>query len=720
MQNVQDRVIQKINREIGSDIQNFHKSVYLVQHYRQKFHDIEGKLDFANDNYSSNIKIALKKQEKAKQTIDFEIAKIDDFDEKLGKKCKESKKLLEDLSPTLDNVKQLENLVEYLRIVQDIQEINNALSSAIKGKDETKIVSLYLSLNGEMNSNNSIVGRLQNVEAHHMKTYATRTAVYWYENIKEKFSSELMAVLKQIKWPHKEQVLDTFSPSKENLNKMTTLAEYLFLIRSPFEDSDELVVITPSIVCPPISITNEVLLRQFRQRFFYHFTGSRQTNRLDKPEWYFTQILNWAKDNHLFVGKHFQPAAVRAGHVNYNVRLEFVRGLVQLAIEKMAIDIEVISRDEHLFAHLLDETLAFEHELRDSIGYPASFPSAISVITQPQYLLKWISIEERFSADKMDFMLQSPGAWEFTDPCNLEELKIPKCADHFIRLLDAIKDRYSCLTQPGHQMQFLNLQLELIDNFRRRLAQLDGCGSVDRPKILNAINYITSVLREWGENVHYLHLHAALVGPHATEIESVFDTPVDELEQWQRKLVKELASKLVDEIKAKSMAYRHDNWVSFAEQNSKEPFILSTTAGEMFQVMMTTLHNLENDLSMNLFIITLRLIAHHLDDFFIDSMVMNTKFSVGGASQFQYDMTRNLFPLFGQYVRRSDLLFKKINDACILLCMPMGNAILLRQTLKDNSENDAKFKALKELGVLNFQPEACIDILERRTDIRTF
>lgn len=207
------------------------------------------------------------------------------------------------------------------------------------------------------------------------------------------------------------------------------------------------------------------------------------------------------------------------------------------------------------------------------------------------------------SADKMDFMLQSPGAWEFTDPCNLEELKIPKCADHFIRLLDAIKDRYSCLTQPGHQMQFLNLQLELIDNFRRRLAQLDGCGSVDRPKILNAINYITSVLREWGENVvrdltsfkhlnstnkllfqHYLHLHAALVGPHATEIESVFDTPVDELEQWQRKLVKELASKLVDEIKAKSMAYRHDNWVSFAEQNSKEPFILSTTAGEMFQV----------------------------------------------------------------------------------------------------------------------------------------
>lgn len=72
-----------------------------------------------------------------------------------------------------------------------------------------------------------------------------------------------------------------------------------------------------------------------------------------------------------------------------------MRGLVQLTIEKLIADIEEISRDENLFAHLLDETLAFEAELRENFGYPASFPSAICVITQPVYLLKWISLEER-------------------------------------------------------------------------------------------------------------------------------------------------------------------------------------------------------------------------------------------------------------------------------------------------------------------------------------
>lgn len=56
-------------------------------------------------------------------------------------------------------------------------------------------------------------------------------------------------------------------------------------------------------------------------RFLYHFSGVRQTNRLDKPEWFFTQILNWARDNHIFVGTHIQPALNLAGHSDINIRV---------------------------------------------------------------------------------------------------------------------------------------------------------------------------------------------------------------------------------------------------------------------------------------------------------------------------------------------------------------------------------------------------------------
>lgn len=67
---------------------------------------------------------------------------------------------------------------------------------------------------------------------------------------------------------------------------------------------------------------------------------------------------------------------------------------MQLTIEKLCNDIDEIVESERLFSHLIDETLAFEQEIRDSLGYPSSYYSALTVLTQPQYLTKWLAIEE--------------------------------------------------------------------------------------------------------------------------------------------------------------------------------------------------------------------------------------------------------------------------------------------------------------------------------------
>lgn len=474
--------------------------------------------------------------------------------------------------------------------------------------------------------------------------------------------------------------------------------------------------------------------------------GTRQTNRPDKPEYFFTQILNWARDNQHFVSEIFQAPAKRAC-ASDNIRLEFVRALVQLCIEKLLSDIEEICLDDHLFAHLIDEILSFEQDIKSVLSYPNNLPSAVNVITQPSLLNKWLHIEEKFTSDKMDIILSDDNIpWEMLDPfgfasltspntaasinsqedLELDELKIPKCADQFVRLLEAMKERYCILPQPQHQLQFLELQIELIDNFRRRLVQLHNV-SVSTLNILNAIFYITSVLREWGENIHYLHLHASLLGPKADEIEitSVFDKSINELDHWQNKLIKQLTSKLVAEIKAKSMSYRHNNWVSMPKQNPSESLVLSYSAGDMFQLLMSVLHDLESALSTAIFNSVLRRIAKKLDDFMIDSMIMNTKFSEGGATQFKFDIERNLLPLFGQYSRRPGLLFKNLSDACTLLSLPFGTALLLHQTLKDgnkttDSEELKKMKdALKEVGVASFPITLAVDVLERRNDIFT-
>lgn len=167
--------------------------------------------------------------------------------------------------------------------------------------------------------------------------------------------------------------------------------------------------------------------------------------------------------------------------------------------------------------------------------------------------------------------------------------------------------------------------------------------------------------------------------------------------------------------------------------------MLSATASEMFQVLVNNLHNLESELSSNVFSVAIRLIALQLDEWLIDGMVMNTMFSTGGALQFQYDMIRNLFALFGQYARKPSLLFKRscmcfqfwkqrqyiaflkyifrINDSCILLTLPLGSALLLHETLSSEQSEEVVANTLKELGLTILGKTTALEVLERRNDI---
>lgn len=66
--------------------------------------------------------------------------------------------------------------------------ISDGLKEHLSGKDEQKTISYYLLLCGGLNSSDNIIDRLQPVEAVHLKSFATETATYWYDVLKEKYS----------------------------------------------------------------------------------------------------------------------------------------------------------------------------------------------------------------------------------------------------------------------------------------------------------------------------------------------------------------------------------------------------------------------------------------------------------------------------------------------------------------------------------------------------
>lgn len=156
----------------------------------------------------STIKSALAQCRDSHEIIQLETAKIDQFQEKLSAKLDSYHGILDGVTKQLDKIRSLQHLIEYFKILKDIQEVryvcnmnelfinqliyvlfcvySKSLSTNIK--DDQKSIGLYLSLYGGTDSANSIIGRLENVEAQNLRSYAERTATYWYEILREKLS----------------------------------------------------------------------------------------------------------------------------------------------------------------------------------------------------------------------------------------------------------------------------------------------------------------------------------------------------------------------------------------------------------------------------------------------------------------------------------------------------------------------------------------------------
>lgn len=62
-----------------------------------------------------------------------------------------------------------------------------------------------------------------------------------------------------------------------------------------------------------VTLPITMLLVPFRKRFFYHFTGKKQTNKPDKPEWFLSRVLSWIRDYRTFVVDWLGPVYTENG-----------------------------------------------------------------------------------------------------------------------------------------------------------------------------------------------------------------------------------------------------------------------------------------------------------------------------------------------------------------------------------------------------------------------
>ncbi|KAK5973501.1 hypothetical protein GCK32_015498 [Trichostrongylus colubriformis] len=115
-------------------------------------------------------------------------------------------------------------------------------------------------------------------------------------------------------------------------------------------------------------------------------------------------------------------------------------------------------------------------------------------------------IENECCLDRMDEMLSSPDRWQnrFRSLEEADQYLVCNCADAFVSMLHSQQCRAKLLPDDVAQRKFLNLQLLLIDDFRKRLAQIanqaESPWSEPFPNVMNAIWYLRQVVEEWSDS----------------------------------------------------------------------------------------------------------------------------------------------------------------------------------------------------------------------------
>ncbi|GLE09046.1 hypothetical protein PINS_up020605 [Pythium insidiosum] len=227
----------------------------------------------------------------------------------------------------------------------------------------------------------------------------------------------------------------------------------------------------------------DCVLEPVRLRFRYHFErDDSKTNRLTKPEWYLTYIVE-------------QTAGAQRVPLPNPVVL-FLRGLVRTAAHKLSHDLPALLTERAVLCHTIDEVLLFERVIDESFGYAAfadvasqrrRFPRLVDALTADVDVLFALRARPCHNVLLLDDDATRSTPWDVESTTQL-----PAIATQFTALLDLLCQRFAVMADDGHRYLYVTQRT------RRPLA--------DRLALVNTAQHIVDVLTSWDQNALFLEL----------------------------------------------------------------------------------------------------------------------------------------------------------------------------------------------------------------------
>jgi hypothetical protein len=189
-------------------------------------------------------------------------------------------------------------------------------------------------------------------------------------------------------------------------------------------------------------------------------------------------------------------------------------------------------------------------------------------------------------------------------------------------------------------------------------------------------------------------------------------------------MVNLIVDTILRDVKDRSAYYRKNGWqMMFSMKDYIQP-CLTPRVCEILQALLESLQQARERLSQKVFIKIWKSVGSRVNKFFFEEIILENRFNEGGAEHLEYDIKNGLLPIFGQYSIRSSGIFSKIQESCLILKMPVGDAYLLKELLTRDeagvfcrlsyTETSEKVKALREHGIYNLSVRDALFVFDRR------
>ncbi|KAI0639075.1 TIP-1 family-domain-containing protein [Trametes polyzona] len=471
--------------------------------------------------------------------------------------------LLEDLEALHRSLKELESVKGYVQVIEHALKLSEAAVEQVRGA-ETVVVSEYQNLQTFVDSVTAACAKVEAVASQpdlHVIAFLEGIVERTWRDIKGVFSSKLLEVAEKIKWPLK---VDYAAAAPGDRRAFETAFGHLLQLQTIGIQIRKRKGSTREGLCAIQALVQPIALR-----FKYHFEGTRQTNRLDKPEWYFTHIVNESHEHRPFMESIIQSLLASTDYRTVNAWREFTLQLLPVLERKLRRTIPALLAHPPILAHTIYQALAFDTALKDE-GFDLPGTTAVStedtekhwdgvsevILGKKEWFEAWVEGERKSTVamDQYFEIISAPDAWLIADEeedadsdvrIAERELKPTNSARRVKALVEQVTDRYSPLPQYSQRTRFLiGVQLPLLESYHARISSsLDafetlsstlmravpgalgagdgrsgdsrrltaGVEGVQRLcKALVSAQYVANAMEVWGEDLFFLELWAEI------------------------------------------------------------------------------------------------------------------------------------------------------------------------------------------------------------------